>query len=252
MDTQRHSGRVVLVTGAASGIGRASAIRFTKEGAQVIGCDVDAEGLAGTLKQLEDAGHHAQMVTADVAIPAGIDRIVAQLGGGRVDVLANIAGIMDRFLPVTELDDATWERVIGVNLTGVMRLCRAVLPGMREAGRGVIVNIASIGGLTGSVAGTAYVASKHGVIGLTRSIAYLYAEDGIRCNAVCPGGVETNIGRTAAPSVEWAYRRLEKSFGTAVRAAQPDEIAALVSWLASDEASNVNGAVITADGGWLA
>jgi NAD(P)-dependent dehydrogenase (short-subunit alcohol dehydrogenase family) len=252
MDTQRHSGRVVLATGAGSGIGRASAMRFAGEGARVIGCDVDADGLATTLKSIEDAGHHAQMVTADVTVPADIDRIVTQLPDGRVDVLANIAGIMDYFLPVSELDDATWDRVIGVNLTGVMRLCRAVLPAMRDAGHGAIVNVASIGGLTGSAAGTAYTASKHGVIGLTRSIAYLYAEDGIRCNAICPGGVETNIGRTATPSVQWAYQRLEKSFAKAVRMAQPDEIAALVSWLSSDEASNVNGAVITADGGWMA
>jgi NAD(P)-dependent dehydrogenase (short-subunit alcohol dehydrogenase family) len=212
----------------------------------------NADGFATTLKSIEDAGHRAQMVTADVTVPADIDRIVAQLPDGRVDVLANIAGIMDYFLPVSELDDATWDRVIGVNLTGVMRLCRAVLPAMRDAGHGAIVNVASIGGLTGSAAGTAYTASKHGVIGLTRSIAYLYAEDGIRCNAVCPGGVETNIGRTATPSVQWAYQRLETSFAKAVRMAQPDEIAALVSWLSSDEASNVNGAVITADGGWMA
>jgi NAD(P)-dependent dehydrogenase (short-subunit alcohol dehydrogenase family) len=105
----------------------------------VIGCDVDSDGLATTLKSIEDAGHHAQMVTADVTVPADIDRIVTQLPDGRVDVLANIAGIMDYFLPVSELDDATWDRVIRVNLTGVMRLCRAVRPAMKDAGQGVIV-----------------------------------------------------------------------------------------------------------------
>jgi NAD(P)-dependent dehydrogenase (short-subunit alcohol dehydrogenase family) len=157
---------------------------------------------------------------------------------------------MDFFLPVTDMDDASWDRVMAVNLTGPMRLCRAVLPFMRAAGKGAIVNVSSIGGLTGSVAGTAYVASKHGMIGLTRSIAYLYAEDGIRTNVVCPGGVDTGIGRTATPKVPWAYQRLEKSFGRAFRTAKADEIATLICWLGSDEAVNVNGAVITADGGW--
>ncbi|MFV2027308.1 MULTISPECIES: SDR family oxidoreductase [unclassified Micromonospora] len=105
--------------------------------------------------------------------------------------------------------------------------------------------------MTGSVAGSAYVASKHGLIGLTRSTAFLYGADGIRTNAVCPGGVETNIGRSAQPKVEWAYERLSKSFaGHVTRTAAPDEVATLVAWLGSDEAVNVNGAVITSDGGW--
>jgi NAD(P)-dependent dehydrogenase (short-subunit alcohol dehydrogenase family) len=123
---------------------------------------------------------------------------------------------------------------------------------MRQARRGAVVNVASIGGLTGWVAGTAYVTSKHAVIGLTRSIAALYADDGLRCNAVCPGGVETNIAATATPTVDWAYRRLQRSFAKSGPPAQPDQIAALISWLASDEASNVNGAVVTADGGFMA
>lgn len=251
MDTRRHAGRLAVITGAGSGIGRGTAIRFAEEGAQVIATDVDAEALAETLKIIEVAGYQAQAVTGDVTAQADIDRIAARLPGGRVDVLANVAGIMDFFLPVSELDDATWDRVIAVNLTGVMRLCRALLPAMRQAGHGVIVNVASIGGLTGAVSGAAYAASKHGLIGLTRSIAYLYAADGIRCNAVCPGGVETHIGRTATAKVAWAYQRLEKSFAKAIRTAQPDEIATLISWLSSDEASNVNGAVVTADAGWM-
>ncbi len=252
MDTQRHAGRVAIVTGAASGIGRAVAIRLATEGATVIGCDVDADGLDQTLKAITDSGQTARTVVADVCDQADVDRVVAAASEGRVDLLANVAGVMDFFLPVSELDDATWDRVLAINLTGPMRLCRAVVPLMVGGGGGAIVNVSSVGGLTGSVAGTAYVASKHGVVGLTRSIAYLYAEDGVRCNAVCPGGVETNIGRTAVPKVAWAYERLEKSFASAKRMAAADEIAALVSWLGSDEASNVNGAVVTADGGWTA
>lgn len=252
MDKQRYAGRVALVTGAGSGIGRAVAVLLAAEGATVIGCDLDSDGLLATAKLIEDDGHTATTVTADVTVQDDVDRLVAALPGQRIDLLANVAGIMDFFLPVTDMDDASWDRVMAVNLTGPMRLCRAVLPLMRAAGHGAIVNVSSLGGLTGSVAGTAYVSSKHGLIGLTRSIAYLYAEDGIRTNVVCPGGVETGIGRTAVPKVPWAYQRLEKSFGRAVRMAKPEEIATLICWLGSDEAVNVNGAVITSDGGWTA
>lgn len=252
MDTTRHMGHIAVVTGAGSGIGRATALRLAAEGATVLGCDVDGEGLAGTLKEIEDAGGTAITVTADVTRQEDVDRVVAALPGGRVDLLANVAGVMDFFLPVTELDDATWDRVLAINLTGPMRLCRALIPVMRTAKAGTIVNVASIGGLTGSVAGAAYVASKHGLIGLTRSISFMYADDGIRCCAVCPGGVETNIGRTATPKVEWAFARLQKAFARGGRTAAPDEIATLISWLGSAEASNVNGAIITADGGWTA
>ncbi|BCB89666.1 SDR family NAD(P)-dependent oxidoreductase [Phytohabitans suffuscus] len=252
MSGQWYEGRVALVTGAGSGIGRAVAVRLAAAGAWVVGCDLDAEALAATGKAIADAGHHVTTVVGDVSAQADVDRIVAQLPDGRVDVLANVAGVMDYFLPVTEVDDLTWERVMAVNVTGPMRLSRAVLPLMRAAGGGAIVNVASIGGLTGAVAGTAYVTSKHALVGMTRSIAALYAEDGIRANVVCPGGVETNIGRTATPKVPWAYQRLEKSFARTTRVAKPDEIATLVSWLGSDEAVNVNGAVVASDGGFTA
>jgi NAD(P)-dependent dehydrogenase (short-subunit alcohol dehydrogenase family) len=245
----RYEGLVALVTGAGSGIGRAVAVRLVAEGARVVGCDVDAEGLAGAGKE---AGERLITVVADVSVEADVARIVAALPGGRIDVLANVAGIMDFFLPVTEVDDATWERVMAVNVTGPMRLSRAVLPLMKEAGSGAVVNVASIGGLTGAVAGTAYVTSKHALIGMTRSIAALYGDDGIRANVVCPGGVETNIGSSSVPKAPWAFERLSRAFGRTTRTAQPDEIATLVAWLGSAEAINVNGAVITSDGGFTA
>ncbi|GAB2922143.1 SDR family NAD(P)-dependent oxidoreductase [Micromonospora polyrhachis] len=250
MSEQRFAERVAVVTGAGSGIGQAVARQLAVEGAVVIGCDVDAEGLATTAKLVEEDGHTATMIVVDITASADIDRIVAALPDQRVDLLANVAGVMDHFLPVTELDDATWDRVLAVNLTGPMRLCRALLPLMIARSRGAIVNVSSIGGLTGAVAGSAYVSSKHGLVGLTRSIANLYAEDGIRANAVCPGGVQTNIGRSAAPKVPWAYQRLERSFGRVTRTATPAEIATLICWLGSDEAVNVNGAVVASDGGW--
>lgn len=252
MNEKRFAGKTALVTGAGSGIGQAVARQLAAEGATVVCADVDVEGLTTTAKMIRQDAHLCITVQADVTEQADVDRLMASLPDGHVDLLANVAGVMDHFLPVTELDDATWERVLAVNLTGPMRLCRAVLPLMRTQRHGAIVNVSSIGGLSGSVAGTAYVASKHGLIGLTRSLACLYADDGIRVNAVCPGGVETNIGATAAPEVGWAYERLAKAFARAGRLAQPSEVSALICWLGSAEAGNVNGSIMTCDGGWTA
>ncbi|MBM2616297.1 SDR family oxidoreductase [Actinoplanes sp. LDG1-06] len=252
MGESRYEGRVALVTGAGSGIGQAVAVRLAGEGAFVVACDLDADGLSATQKAIAEAGGQASTVVGDVCMPADVERMVAARPGERIDLLANVAGVMDHFRPVTELDDDMWHHVMAVNVTGPMRLCRAVLPLMRAAGRGAIVNVSSIGGLTGAVAGTAYVSSKHALIGLTRSTAVLYADDGVRSNVVCPGGVATNIGRTATPEVPWAFERLQKSFARTTRTAEPDEIAALVAWLGSDEAVNVNGAVVTSDGGFTA
>ena len=141
---------------------------------------------------------------------------------------------------------------MAVNVNGPMMLCRKVLPGMLERGSGAIVNVASVAGLRGGGAGIAYTASKHALVGMTRSIAWTYRGDGIRCNAVCPGGVQTNIGATAVPRSQWAFERLGLSLALAERAADPDEIAGVLSWLGCDEAANVNGAVLSADGGWTA
>lgn len=254
MESNRHSGRVAIVTGAGYGIGRATARRLACEGATVIGCDISDEGLAAAAAEFEAAGVSIDLQKADITDQAAIDRMVgdALATHGRVDVLANVAGIMDWFLPAHEVDDTTWARVLDVNLTGPMRLGRAVLPGMMERKSGSIINVSSVGGFRGGAAGVAYTASKHALIGYTRSVAWTYRTEGIRCNVVCPGGVETNIGTTAVPRSEWGIGQLSPIHATAARMAKPDEIATLISWLASDEASNVNGAVVTADGGWSA
>lgn len=254
MDTSRHTGRIAVVTGAGSGIGRATAIRLAREGATVIGCDVHRDGLETLQSEVAGTPGSIQTVVADISQQAGVDDVAAAALAldGRVDVLANVAGIMDWFLPAHEVDDETWRRVMSVNVDGVMMLCRALLPSMMERGSGAIVNIASVGGLRGGAAGLAYTASKHAVVGLTRSIAWTYRDEGIRCNAICPGGVATNIGVTAAPRSQWGFEQLQKVHALGGRMADPDEIAALLSWLASDEASNVNGAIVAADGGWTA
>ena len=249
MDTERHFGKRAIVTGAGSGIGRAAALRLLAEGADVVACDVSDGGLAELRESAGSASARLTTVVADITAQADVERVA---GNERVDVLANVAGIMDHFVPPHEVDDALWDHVLAVNVTGAMRMCRSVLPRMLETGHGAIVNVASRAALLGGSAGVAYVTSKHAVLGLTRSIAATYAREGIRCNAVCPGGVETGIGTTAAPRDPKAIERWIPLLGTAPRMAQPDEIATLISWLASDEASNVNGAVVTADGGWSA
>lgn len=168
-----------------------------------------------------------------------------------MDAVANIAGIMDGFLPPHELDDAIWERVMNVNVTAIMRLTRAVLPLMREAKYGSIVNVSSEAGLRGSAAGTAYTTSKHAVIGFTKSTSFFYAQEGIRCNAVAPGGVATNI--EAPFNSGFAGGRLAPFMQLMVPPiATSEQLAASVSWLLSDDSLNVTGTVLASDGGWSA
>ncbi len=254
MDTQRHAGRVVVVTGAAYGIGRATSLRFARESATVVGLDMSDEGLALAGQAFEDAGVKVELHTVDVTERGAVERVLDDLVAthAQIDVLANVAGIMDYFLPPHEVDDETWARVMAVNVTAPMLLGRRVIPLMMARHSGSIVNVSSAGGLRGGAAGCAYTTSKHALIGYTRNVAWTYRNEGIRCNAVCPGGVETNIGTTGYPKSQWGLDRLTTVHGSAVRVAQPDEIAAVISWLASDEASNVNGAIVTADAGWMA
>jgi NAD(P)-dependent dehydrogenase (short-subunit alcohol dehydrogenase family) len=239
--------QVAIVTGAGSGIGLAITRGFVAKGIRVVGADVAPDHLA-TLEAISGV----KAVHADVTSRDDVERLVSTARGeGRVSILVNNAGIMDAFLPVGEVTDELWERVLAVNLTGPMMLARAALPAMLEAGHGVIINISSVGGLAGGRAGAAYTASKHGLIGLTRNIAATYGSDGIRCLAVAPGGVNTGIPLGGEPS-ERGYATLNRTLPANPRMAEPGEIANLVVFLASEEASFVDGAVIVADGGWLA
>jgi len=253
MSTSRLRGRVAVVTGAASGIGRAIAVQLADDGAIVVAADVNQAGLHETLGLMPEVAKVAT-VLGDLREPAAVERIVATADEqGGADILVNNAGVMDWFLPAGEVDDETWDRVLDINAKAPMRLMRAVLPTMERKGRGAIVNISSIGGLLGGTAGIAYTASKHALVGMTRNTAFFYGPKGIRTNAVCPGGVATNIAEGGAqPRVPWAFERLQAGFARGQRMAQPEEIAALVAWLVSDDAVNVNGAIIPSDGGWSA
>lgn len=241
----RLEGRTAIITGAGSGIGRAMAECFAADGANVVAADIDAD----RLKQLEGA----VTVQADVSTQAGVDEMAdAALNAfGRIDVLCNNAGIVDGFMPAAEVTDEVWNRVLAVNLNGPLLASRRVLPVMVEQGRGSIVNTASVAGLRGAAGGVAYTVSKHGVIGLTRSIASTYSDFGIRCNAICPGGVATNITagqelNARVVQILWESRAIERNLR------QPEEIARIAVFLASDDASYINGAAIVADGGAIA
>lgn len=250
MDTSRHAGRTALVTGAGAGIGRATVLRLLQEGAEVIGLDLSAERFDAVREEAGSDGSRLTWAVADVADAEAVVDVFAAVP--RLDILVNNAGIMDHFVPLGEMDDELWRRVMGVNVDGVMYMTRAALTVMERQGAGSIVVVSSKGGHSGGVSGCAYAASKHAVIGLVRHVAFFYGPKGIRCNAVAPGGVATEIAGTAMPHSQWALERAGAALAAMTAPVPPDQIAAPISWLASDEAADVNGSVLNADGGWSA
>lgn len=246
--------KVAVVTGAASGMGKAIALLFAKEGAKVVVGDLTLEGAGITVEEITAAGGIATAVAANVAKEVDIQKLIkaAVNNYGTLDILVNNAGIMDNFLPAAELTDEVWERVFAVNTTGVMRGTRKALPIFLEKGSGVIINTASVAGLNGSRAGAAYTASKHAVVGFTKNVAFQYAEKGIRCNAIAPGGVNTNIGTSLNAPNEFGMSRSMTGVSTNPRNGEPQDIARIALFLASDDSNFINGVVIAADAGWTA
>jgi NAD(P)-dependent dehydrogenase (short-subunit alcohol dehydrogenase family) len=248
--------KVVVITGAASGMGRSMAIRFAAEGATLVVGDRHVERLGEVVALVAGSGGRIASAAGDISEQSTAEALVdlAHSAYGRVDVLVNNAGIMDYFQGIGELDNEVWRRVLATNLDGPMFTSRRALGYMLEQGAGSIVNIASLSSFSGASAGAAYTASKHALLGLTRNTAWRYAKQGIRCNAICPGAVKTNIQESMPESSldpEGMARAVE-FFSLAPAYLDPSEIASLALFLASDESRYINGAMLSADGGLCA
>lgn len=250
----RLKDKVAVVTGAASGMGKSIAELYAKEGAKVIVSDLNIEGAEAVAAGIKASGGEAIAVKTNVAvlddIHVMIDTAVNEYG--TLDILVNNAGIMDNMAAVGDVDDEKWDLIFDINTKGVMRAIRKAIPIFLEKGNGVIINTASTGGFSGAHAGAAYTASKHAVIGITKNTGFMYAQKGIRCNAIAPGATMTNIANTIKNVSEFGASRTKVTQGVIPRAGQPEEIAQVALFLASDESSFVNGTVIAADGGWTA
>ena len=253
----RFEGKSVVVTGASSGMGRQIAYDFAKEGATVVAVARRQERLAELADQVEMDGLPGKILpfVGDVSSretnDAMIDFAVEQTG--KLDVLVNNAGIMDGFEPIGDISDERWEKVFAVNVNGPMYATRkAVQVMLGQESRGNIVNVASIGGTNGARAGAAYTASKHALVGMTENTGYMYAHEGIRCNAICPGGVKTEIAGSMMADAginQFGMGRAMAGLDGEIRQAEPEELAAAVLFAASDEASFMTGACVKVDGG---
>lgn len=249
-------GKVVVITGAASGMGLAMATRFAAEGASVVAGDWNGERLNAAVAKIQASGGKIVGAQGNIADQATAESLIdlAISTYGRLDVLCNNAGVMDYMQGVGELSDDIWRRVLSINLDGPMFTSRKAIQYMLAHGGGSIVNIASTAAIHGGAAGAAYTASKHALVGLTRNTAWMYAAKGIRCNAICPGATKTNIGETMPPDrMDPAGSQRAQTFAALAPAyLDPEDIAAMALFLASDESRHINGAIIPADAGWAA
>jgi NAD(P)-dependent dehydrogenase (short-subunit alcohol dehydrogenase family) len=246
--------KVAVITGAGAGMGKAITLLFVNNGCKVIAADINQDRLNTLDAEVKKLGGIITTIKANMANDVDVDAIInlAKTTYGTLNILVNNAGVMDNFQPVGEVDNETWDRVMKVNVDGPYKAMRGAIKIFMENGSGNIINIASIGGLKGGVAGAAYTTSKHALIGLTKNTGHMYAKSGIRCNAIAPGAVATSIGETIdmtkiTPMVQ---DRIMTGMALNLRIGEPNEIATAALFLASDDASFINGAVLVVDGGW--
>ncbi len=260
---RRFAGRVAVVTGGGSGIGRATCRRLAREGAAVAVIDRNGATAEETAAAIRESGAVARAFTCDVSSSGEVDAVARRIERdlGAAEVLANVAGIGDTagMEGIEGIEDGRWQLVMGVNLSGPFHWCRALLPGMAARGHGAVVNVSSLAGRSKSAnGGLAYSASKAGLLGLTRHLAFDYGPRGVRVNAICPGGVDTPMiragGVARAGSEAEARSRAERLaaygyFMPIKRLSTPEEQAAVIAFLASDEASYINGVALDVNGG---
>ena len=244
--------RVIMVTGAGSGMGRAMVQEFHAEGDRVAAIDIDIDAARKVVSELAEP-ERALAVGADIAraeeVTQCVDRVVAW--GHQVDVLCNNAGIIDSYLPAHEVPLEEWNHTIAVNLTAPFLMARAVIPHMLKRGSGIIINTASLSSFSAAGGGTAYTASKHGLLGLTRQLTFDYGSRGIRVNAICPGATRTGLTQPADGGETLPDFETELARTPAGRWCDPREIGRLAIYLASDDAGFIHGSAVVIDGGWL-
>lgn len=248
--------KVAIITGASSGIGKAVATLFAKEGALVVAGARRLEKLDDLKTLVENKGYEGKIlpVAVDVSKDEDLKKLVdtAVENFNTIDILVNNAGILDEYKALENIEDDLWMKLFDVNVHSIMKLSRLVIPIMKTNKSGSIINTASVGGLHGMRGGLGYVATKHAVVGMTKNIAYTYADQGIRCNAVAPGSISTEIGSKVANPDMLTLNKLMEGAKLFPYSATPEDLAKTYLYLASDDSPFTNGTVVVVDGGWTA
>jgi NAD(P)-dependent dehydrogenase (short-subunit alcohol dehydrogenase family) len=253
---KRLENKIALITGAGSGIGKETMLLFAKEGCKIIATDISESRISEIQKETSSFEGNIKLFHGDVCDTKHIEELITNClnSFGTIDILVNNAGIMDNFEGIDTVDEAIWNKVFSVNTHAPYRLIQRTMKLFLNKKSGNIINIASIGGLNGGRAGAAYTASKFALIGLTKNTGYLFAKKGIRCNAIAPGAIETNISDSINYSklTDEIKDRIFPGLVLNPRNGKPIEIAKIALFLASEDSSFINGSVITADDGWSA